>query len=97
MTLESNEHAKKSNIPKTCLNIFDPLKPHFHVVKLVFTGEYIIFLISAHNIACGDSFERVPTIYVLSRNMKNIGIFYLNFFVFFGGKLFSVFEKGMFS
>ena len=27
----------------------DPLKPHFyiHVVKLVFTGVYIIFLISA--------------------------------------------------
>ena len=26
---------------------FDPLKPHFYIVKLVFTGVYIIFLISA--------------------------------------------------
>ena len=27
--------------------IFDPLKPHFCIVKLGFTGVYIIFLISA--------------------------------------------------
>ena len=27
---------------------FDPLKPHFNVVKLGFTGVYIFFLISAH-------------------------------------------------
>ena len=27
---------------------FDPLKPHFHIVKLGFTGVYIIFLIPAH-------------------------------------------------
>ena len=26
---------------------FDPLKPHFYIVKLGFTGVYIIFLISA--------------------------------------------------
>ena len=37
-------------ITKTCLYNFDPLKPHFyiHVVKLGFTGVYIIFLISAY-------------------------------------------------
>ena len=34
-------------ITKTCLYKFDPLKPHFYVVKLGFTGVYIIFLISA--------------------------------------------------
>ena len=33
-------------ITKTCLYNFDPLKPHFYVVKLGFTGVYIIFLIS---------------------------------------------------
>ena len=32
-------------ITKTCLYIFDPLKPHFYIVKLGFTGVYIIFLI----------------------------------------------------
>ena len=34
-------------IMKTCLYNFDPLKPHFYVVKLGFTGVYVIFLISA--------------------------------------------------
>ena len=35
------------NIPKTRLYNFDPHKPHFYIVKLGFTGVYIIFLISA--------------------------------------------------
>ena len=34
-------------ITKTCLYKFDPLKPHIYIVKLGFTGVYIIFLISA--------------------------------------------------
>ena len=34
-------------ITKTCLYNFDSLKPHFYIVKLGFTGVYIIFLISA--------------------------------------------------
>ena len=33
------------SIRKTCLYHFDPLKPHFYIVKLGFTGVYIIFLI----------------------------------------------------
>ena len=36
-----------TNITKTCLYNFDPLKPHFYIVKLGFTGLYIIFPISA--------------------------------------------------
>ena len=39
--------ASLSHITKTCLYSFDPLKPHFYIVKLGFTGVYIIFLISA--------------------------------------------------
>ena len=35
------------DITKTYLYNFDPLKPHFYIVKLGFTGVYIIFLISA--------------------------------------------------
>ena len=34
-------------ITKTYLYNFDPRKPHFYIVKLGFTGVYIIFLISA--------------------------------------------------
>ena len=36
-----------TNITKTHLYNFDPFKPHFYIVKLGFTGVYIIFLISA--------------------------------------------------
>ena len=35
-------------ITKTRLYKFDPLEPHFYIVKLGFTGVYIIFLISAY-------------------------------------------------
>ena len=35
----------------------DPLKPHLYIVKLGFTGVYIIFLISAKNIDCEYSLE----------------------------------------
>ena len=46
-------------ITKTWLYNFDPLKPgHFYIVKLGFTGVYIIFHISAQNIDCGYSPRR---------------------------------------
>ena len=55
------------------------------MVKLGFTGVYIIFRILLKIIDCGYLLEpprrggsnRVPTIYVLSRNKKNIRMFYL--------------------
>ena len=43
------KHTKKLPPP--------PLKPHFYIVKLLFTGVYIIFLISVQNIDCGYSLE----------------------------------------
>ena len=46
-----------STITKTCLCNFDPLKPHFYIVKRGFTGVYIIFLIFAQNIDCGYPLE----------------------------------------
>ena len=52
---------KSCTITKTCLYNSDPLKPHFYIVKLGFTGVYIIFLISAQNIDCGYSLE--PPVY----------------------------------
>ena len=46
-------------ITKTCLYKFDPppLQPHFYIVKLGFTGVYIIFLILLNNIDCRYSLE----------------------------------------
>ena len=61
---------------KTCLYNFDPLKPHFYIVKLGFTGVYIIFLISAIN--RGGSNEYPQSMFV-SRNMKNISFLSENF------------------
>ena len=69
----------QNTIPKTYLYNFDPLKPHFYIVKLGFTGVYIIFLISAQKHKLWVLVRTAsPTIYVLSRNMKNIRFFYLN-------------------
>ena len=53
----SGTRFSKIFITKTCLYTFDPLKPHFYIVKPGFTGIYIIFLISAQNIDCGYSLE----------------------------------------
>ena len=41
----------------TYLYNFDPIKPHFYMVKLSFIGVNIIFLISAQNIDCGYLLE----------------------------------------
>ena len=43
---------------KTCLHNFDPLKPHFYIVKLGFTGVHFSFLSFAKNIDCGYSLEQ---------------------------------------
>ena len=75
---------------KTCQYNFDPLKPHFYIVKLGFTGVYIIFLIPAQNIDCGYSLElphrggsnEYPQSMFLNRNMKNLKDFYLKIYIF---------------
>ena len=51
------QNMLSDHITRTYLYYFDPLKPHFYIVKLGFTGVYIIFLISAQNIDCGYSLE----------------------------------------
>ena len=73
-TLGTLHWSTKLNITKTYLYNVDPLKPHFYIVKLGFTGVYVIFLISAQKFRLC-----VPTIYVLSKNMKNIRIFIWKF------------------
>ena len=73
-------------ITKTYLYNFDPLKPHFYIVKLGFTGVYIIllFLLKKHRL------------WVLVRTASTKYEKYQNFLSeklpFFGGKIISVFE-----
>ena len=47
MIISTPKFTYSLSIMKTCLYNFDPLKPHYYIVKLGFTGVYIIFLISA--------------------------------------------------
>ena len=47
VVLNINNPYFEGIITKTCLYDIDPLKPHFYIVKLGFTGVYIIILISA--------------------------------------------------
>ena len=83
-------------------NMLTPLKPHFYIVKLGFTGVYIIFLISAQNIDSGYMLElpwcgstnEYPQSMFLSRNSKNIRIFIWKFSFFLVVK-FSVYSNGV--
>ena len=86
-------------ITKTRLYNFDPLKPHFYIVKLGFTGVYIIFLISDRNIDCGYSLEppcqggsnEYPQSMFWAETWK-ISEFFIWKFSFFGDKICSMFE-----
>ena len=86
-------------ITKTCLYNFDPLKPHFYIVKLGFTGVYIIYLISAQKhrlwvLVRTASPRRLTSTYNLCFEQKyeKYQNFYLKIFIFFGGKIFNIFE-----
>ena len=87
------------DITKTRLYNFDPFKPHFYIVKLGFTGVYIIFLIPAQNIDCGYSlepprrggFNEYPQS-MFWAEIWTISDFFVWKFSFFGGKVFSIFE-----
>ena len=75
----SKKHTKK------CLYNFDPLKPHFYIVKLGFTGVYISFLISSQNMDGEYSLQpprrggsnEYPQYMFWAENMENI-IFFLS-------------------
>ena len=71
---KEKKNSLDSNMLLAYLYNFDPLKPHFYIEKLGFTGVYIIFLISAQNIDCGYSLEPPRR---NMKNMKNIRVFYL--------------------
>ena len=88
------------HITKTCLYNFDPLKPHFYIVNLGFTGVFIIFLISAKNTDSGCSLEpprwggsnEYPQS-IFSAELWKLSKFLIWFFFsVFGGELFCIFE-----
>ena len=56
-------------ITTTCLYNFDPLKPHFYIVKLGFTWVYIIFLFLLKTIDCGYSYEPPPRVLTSIHNL----------------------------
>ena len=93
----------KCLITKTYLYNFDPLKPHFYIVKLGLTGVYIIFLISAQNIVCGYSLEQprrggsneYPQSMFWAELWKISEFLYENFQLF-GGEIFNIFEYACF-
>ena len=84
---------------KTCLYNFDPLKLHFYIEKLGFTGVYIIFVISAQKHRLWYSLElpqwggsnEYPQSMFWAEIWK-ISEFLSEKLSFFGGKIFSVFE-----
>ena len=92
-----------ASITKTRLYHFDPLKPHFYIVILGFTGVYIMFLISAKNIDCGYSLEpplrgdsyKYPQSMFWAEIWRNIRVFHWKFYVF-GGEIFFIFESACF-
>ena len=82
---------------KTYLYNFDPLKPHFYVVKLGLKGVYIIFLFMLKNIDCeysleppwwGSSNEYRQSMFWAEIWKKNIRVFFLSENIqFFGGEI----------
>ena len=87
------------HITNTCLYKFDLLQPHFYIVKLGFTGVYVIFLILPNNIDCGYSLEpprrggsnEFPQSMFWAEIWKISGIL-SDFFSVFGGEISFIFE-----
>ena len=86
-------------IPKTYLCNFDPLKPHFYIVKLGFRGVYIIFFISAQKHRLWYSLEppqqgssnKYPQSMFWAEVWKIPEVFIGKFSVF-GDEIFNIFE-----
>ena len=86
-------------ITKTYLYNFDPLKPHFYIVKLGFTGYTLFFLFLLRNIDCGYSLEPPPrggsNEYPQSMfwaEIWKLSDFFIWKFSFSGGEIFYIFK-----
>ena len=87
---------------KTCLYNFDPLKPHFYIVKRVYRGYTLFLLFLLKNIDCGylldphrgGSIEYSQSMFWAE--IWKISEFFIWNFSCFGGKIFSIFEQACF-
>ena len=84
---------------KTYLYNFNPLKPHFYIVVLGFTGVYIFFLFLLKNIDCGYPLEPPQrggsNVYPQSMfwaEIWKISDFFAENFQVFGGDIFNILE-----
>ena len=72
-------------IRKACpCNVY-PLEPHFYIAIPIFAGVYLFFIFLLENIDCGY-LEKVPRIYVLSKNNKKIKNISTEIFIFYNFK-----------
>ena len=80
-------------ITKTCLYNVYPLKPHFYIVKLGFTGVYIIVLISAlkHRLWVLEAVLTSTHNLCFEQKFEKISEFLTEIFHFFGDKIVSIF------
>ena len=92
-------------VTKTCLYNFDPLKPHFYIVKLgVYRCIHYFSYFCSKNIDCVYSLEpphrrssnEYPQSMFLSKNVKNIRVFYLKIFSFSEVKFSIYLNRGVF-
>ena len=88
-------HDTEHHITKTCLYNFDPLKPHFYIIKLGFTGVNVFFIL-LKTIDC-EYWLELPL--WGSSNKYPQSIFWaeiIRIFVWklsvFGGEIFNIFE-----
>ena len=91
-----NLEKHHENIP---IYNFDPLKPHFYIVKLGFTGVYIIFLISAqkHRLwVLVEAVLRSTHNLCFEQKYEKYLIFFIWKFSFFDDKIFIIFELACF-
>ena len=91
-------------ITKTCFYNFDPFKLHFYIVKLEFTGVYIILLFLLKIIDCGYSLEpprrggsnEYPQSIFWAEIWKISEFLIWFFFSIFGDEIFYIFKKACF-
>ena len=83
---------------KTCLYNFDPIKPNFYLVKLGFTGVYIIFIFARKHRLWLLVRTALPSGWNGTHNLsfeqkyEKYQSFLSENFQFFGGEIFCVFE-----
>ena len=81
--------SASSTITKPHLYNFDPFKPHFYIVKLGFTGVYIIFFISAQKHRGEAVYNEYPQSMFWAEIWK-ISEFFIWKFSVFGGEIFYI-------